>query len=193
MWEAVGIPSPNFLRYGGKNMYVDDTNILDKAIDDADLAQHITELVKNDTELQNNLVKLRRVYEAVQRENTIQKTKLTRASKLSDILNGQGNKIIINEEANRDRIVQQILEGYHLTSIILQQLGFIRKVNYTITYVNSKGEFVRAGNLEITPDMMKLEAASRGRGYSLRLREGVVKAKIEGAKTNSSALIFSLR
>ena len=38
---------------------VDETNILDYAIDDSDLAQHITELVKSDKELQLNLESLR--------------------------------------------------------------------------------------------------------------------------------------
>ena len=166
---------------------VDETNILDYAIDDSDLAQHITELVKSDKELQLNLESLRKIYNDLQRENIVQKVKLTKRSKLSELLNGQGNKIIINNDTDQDRIIQQIFEGYHLTSVILQQLNFIRTVNYTITYIDNKGNFVRAGDMEITPDMLRLEAASKGRGYSLRLREGVVKAKIEAAKTNDTA------
>ena len=138
---------------------IDKTNILDYAIDDSDLAQHITELVKNDKELQLNLESLRKIYNDLQRENIVQKVKLTKSSKLSELLNGQGNKIIINNDTDHDRIVQQIFEGYHLTSVILQQLNFIRTVNYTITYIDNKGNFVRAGDMEITPDMLRLEAA----------------------------------
>ena len=62
---------------------VDETNILDYAIDDSDLAQHITELVKNDKELQLNLESLRKIYNDLQRENIVQKVKLTKSSKLS--------------------------------------------------------------------------------------------------------------
>ena len=167
--------------------YVDDTNILDEAVSDADLIEQIKELISNDTELQVNIEKLRQVKDDIMRENLVQKVKLTRSSKLSDLLNGEGSKIIIQEETDKDRIVNNILEGYHLTSVILQQLHIIRKVDYTITYLDSKGNFNRMGNMEITPDMVRLEAASKGRGYSLRLQQSVIKARMEASKTDSEA------
>lgn len=167
--------------------YVDDTNILDLAIDDQDLKEHIQELISQDKELQINLQKLKQLYQDLQKEYIIQKVKLGKSSKLSNLLSGQGNKINITEDIDKDRILNQILEGYHLTSVILQELKIIRKVNYTITYMDNKGNFKRIGNMEVTPDMLRLEEASKGRGYSLRLREGVVKGKIEAAKTNDEA------
>jgi len=187
---GVGKPIPAFLFYIKVVIFlnvIDDTNILDIAVDDQDLRNHIQELILQDSELQNNLFELKKLYENLQHEYVIQKVKLGSSSKLSNLLNSQGNKINITQDIDKDRILNQILQGYHLTSIILQQLHIIRKVNYTITYIDNKGNFRRIGNMEITPDMLRLEEASKGRGYSLRLKEGVVKGKIEASKTNDKA------
>lgn len=161
--------------------------LLDEVITDKDLTEHIQELIKNDKVLQENIEKLKKLKEDIFRDNIIQKVKLAKSSKLSDLLDQKGNKIIIQEETDKDKVVNQLLEGYHLTSIILQELNIIRKVDYTITYIDSKGVFHRLGNVEVTPDMVRLEAASKGRGYSLRLQQSVIKAKMDAAKIDSNA------
>lgn len=110
--------------------------------------------------------------------NVIQEAKLTRRSSLSGLLEGKGNRLIINEDTDKDLVTKALFEGYHLTSEILQEIEFIDKVNYTFTYTDSKGRFHRAGDMALDVSFVKLEAASKGRGWSLRMNSSIVKAKI---------------
>lgn len=164
-------------------------------------AQEIFEIIKNSTdanqiakeiidqypETKQKVNKLKEIKEDLQRRNLIAKVKLSKRSSLFGLLDGHGNKIIISPDTDKEFIVKSILDGYHLTSEILQDIGFIDKVKYTYTYIDSKGQFHRAGDMDLDISSVKLEAASRGRGYSLRMNSSIVKAQIAEKSSGEEA------
>lgn len=143
------------------------------------------EIIDKHPEVKNKVQKLKDLKNELYQKNLIAQTKLTKRSTLFGLLEGKGNKIIVDNDTDKQLIVNNILEGYHLTSEILQDLGFIDKVTYTYTYIDSKGQFHRAGDMILDVSSVKLEAASRGRGYSLRMNSSAVQAQI-AAKSSGS-------
>ena len=143
------------------------------------------QLINQHPEVNNKVKRLKDLKAELYQQNLIAQTKLSKRSTLFGLLDGKGNKIIVDNDTDKQLIVNTILEGYHLTSEILQDLGFIDKVTYTYTYIDSKGQFHRAGDMILDASSVKLEAASRGRGYSLRMNSSAVQAQI-AAKSSGS-------
>lgn len=137
----------------------------------------ISKLINSNFELKNNVAKLKNLYEKLKLQHTFVSHSMKR-SKLSSLLDYQGLRININDQTNTKQLTEDIFEAYHLTSIILQQLGLISEVKYTFTFIDNNGNFYRLGDADLELSDIKLEAASRGRGYSIRLKESAIKAKI---------------
>lgn len=152
--------------------------------------EEVTKLINSNIELKNNIQELKLLYNKFKTAYTLTQHVLKR-SKLSNLLDNTGQKIIINEQTNIDMLTQDIFRAYHLTSEILQQLGLISEVKYTFTFIDDKGNFHRLGDAELHLEDIKLEKASRGRGYSLRLKESAIKARIEANTTNQANQIIN--
>ena len=142
--------------------------------------QEVSKLINSNIELKQNLVLLKQIYNRIHTQSIVQ-TAIMKRSKLSSLLNNSGKRIIINEDSNKELILQDMFEAYHLTSKILQQLGLISEVKYTFTFIDNNGNFMRADNLTLDIHDVKLEQASRGRGYSIRLQQEAIKAKINAS------------
>lgn len=151
-------------------------DIMQKLWDSHDPKQTILDLINNNISLQNNIRKLQFLYDTLEKEHLMENAILKR-SKLAPLIDNQGKKIIIRDD-KKDLITQYILEGYYLTSEILQQLNLIDKVNYVFTYIDDKGNYTRLGDIHLTIDNVRLEAASSKRGhYSLRLKQSSLLAQ----------------
>lgn len=149
------------------------------------------QIINQHPEVIEKVKRLKEIRNELEKENLIREVSIGKSSKLFGLLEGSGKELIYNKEDQSKNVLieKSILEGYHLTSIILQELGFIDKVLYTFTYIDNKGNYHRAGDMELTLDAVKLEAASSKRGYvSLRLQESIIKQQI-AAKTTEEVQI----
>ena len=138
----------------------------------------INNLLNQHPEVKDKIERLKELKNKLKIANLVEEAKVTKRSTLFGLLDGKGNKLIVNGDSDTQLIVETVLEGYHLTSEILQDIEFIDKVTYTYTYIDNKGRFHRAGDMKLDISSVKLEAASRGRGYSLRMRSSIVQAQI---------------
>ena len=148
--------------------------------------KEVEKLIQSNTTLKNNLQELKQIYNSLHTQGIIQKAIIKR-SKLSPLLNNSGEKIILNEGVNKELILEEILKAYHLTSKILQQLGLIKEVKYTFTFIDNNGNFIRAEDMTLDISDVRLEAASKGRGYSIRLKQESIKAKINASSASAEA------
>lgn len=146
--------------------------------------QEVKKLIESNIILKNNLQELKQIYTELHAQGIIQKAIIKR-SKLSLLLDNLGEKIILNDSVNKELILEQILKAYHLTSKILQQLGLIKEVKYTFTFIDNNGNFIRAEDMTLDISDVRLEAASKGRGYSIRLKQESIKAKINASSTSA--------
>ena len=151
-------------------------DLVQKVWDTQDPKQTILNLITNNYSLQENIKKLKNVYNILEREQLMTEVTLKR-SKLAPLIDQKGKKIIIKDD-KKDLITQQILDAYYLTSEILQQLNLINNVDYVFTYIDDNGNYQRLGNIHLTINDVRLEAASSKRGYySLRLKQSSLLAK----------------
>ena len=146
--------------------------------------EEVKKLIDSNIALKQNLKELKEIYNNLHTQGIIQKAIIKR-SKLSSLLNNTGEKIILNEGINKELVLEQILRSYHLTSKILQQLGLIKEVKYTFTFIDNNGNFIRAEDMVLDISDVRLEAASKGRGYSIRLKQESIKAKINATSTSA--------
>ena len=152
------------------------------------------EIISQHPDVMKDVMRLKEIRAELERENLIREANIGKSSKLFGLLNGTGKELIYNkEDKSKDVIIEKnILEAYHLTSIILQELGFIDKVLYTFTYIDSKGNYHRAGNMELKLDAVKVEAASSKRGYvSLRLQEAIIRQQIASKTTEETQIAIN--
>lgn len=126
----------------------------------------INQLFEQHPQVREKINQLKELKRTLQARNLIQQVKLSKRSTLSGLLNEKGNRLVFDNNDDKDKqlITDNIFQGYHLTSEILQEIGFIDKVTYTYAYIDSKGRFHRAGNMNLDISSVKLEAASKGRG-----------------------------
>lgn len=157
---------------GGSALY-------DEVVDSIDYQKVAEKLLDEgfggDEALKSNISTLKKLYNKIEQNNAILRSKVSTRARLTNLLGGEKESLIINDD-NKETLLPFLLDGYHLTTEILHQLGLIKEVNFVFTYIDDKGNYRRAGNIVLTSEMVRFERASSEKGgyYSMRLNEAAV-------------------
>lgn len=153
--------------------------------------QKIRQNLKKES-VQQNIKKLHDINQQLQ--HLIEKKKANnRFSKWSEVLDGAYYIINFNKVQEEDDIKQIIFEAYEITSLILQDLELIRRIENVVSFIDNDYNYIRLENFEFNAEYMYLNpvASKRGKNYGLRLLSSKIEQQVLEAKQQQNYEIIN--
>lgn len=166
-------------------------------------AEHIEKqlLKSNKQKIRQNLKKesvqqnIKKLYDINQQlQHLIEKKKANNKSfKWSEVLDGAYYIINFNKVQEKDDIKKIIFEAYEITSLILQDLELIRKIENVVSFIDDDYNYIRLENFKFNAEYMYLNptASRRGKNYGLRLQSSKFQQQILEAKQQQNYEIIN--